>query len=1004
MLAESKKILRFIWRLLPSSFRRLIIPIFNRLPFAASVVERDEFSIALDSISRKYDIVFLCNDYPHLMQAKYSPEFLRHRVKAYEKQGLDILVVCIKPHAYRLERQGRSHVIFLLKQDIDRTIEHFVSRTQSFVVHSPRPETVNALLRFAPNKNTVYFYHGFDIRDYRRLAYNYSSIDIENWRSSIEKDKKQRENSMAKIIKQPKSKIVFVSNYLKKVAIRDTGLDLDSANVIPNYIDTDFFIHFIKKPEHRNKILLIRSFSATNYANDVAIKAINILLKENKLNLSFTIRGFGRLFESMTRSLVGRQNVDLKQGVLTSSEIRDLHKEHGIFLAPTRYDTQGVSMGEAMSSGLVPVSHRIAAIPEFSDDSCAELANSHDSKEYAYLIQKLVENPDVFLKKSKAAAEKVRSLCGAPVTIDKEIDLILESQSFRNDFSKIHFILFEGYSLDQDAIDVASITLKQSPQGAILILKANSKELVIQCPPLNSCSYIYSDQETGRGWLEVVDKIKALIPPNAINIIPLGSKWIPLVLLLKKHHALKYVLVEVDSGLTLNNITYSVLSNAHALSFAKGFDGEQLRQKYIGPFREVVTSEIKDGTFKFNDAKEEDNGEVPSYNLVEGKKRILIVAYFAGNCSAVGVARVNYWFENLDRLSNGQTETHLATSILPEKKSLNYHHIPDYNGLTLTEDIDFQNEWSRHFVAREKELSQNFSTLSYFWRIELERYFESNDLTFDTVIISGNPFCCFEFGAFVKRKWGAQLMLDYRDPFANNPVMLYSEEARAKARYEEVGYNFMADQIIAVNKQCLKLIVPGSEGESIVIPNGFDENLVNKITSKNPENSGPHFIHAGSFNNYRRPEKLINSISDHGGYFHHIGRKIQMDVEEYGRKSLIEYGVLPYMKTLEIISGSDCGVIFSSSHGFESTTKLYDYLAFNLDVLVVEPENAQRGFFHELSQANGKVHLCKNEPEEIKNFLSEYKSSKEPTINVNEYSRESSTLALLDHLLFKEPN
>ena len=62
----------------------------------------------------------------------------------------------------------------------------------------------------------------------------------------------------------------------------------------------------------------------------------------------------------------------------------------------------------------------------------------------------------------------------------------------------------------------------------------------------------------------------------------------------KKHHALKYVLVEVTSELILINIAYSVLSNAHALSFSKGYDSEQLRHKYIGLFErlELMSSKM----------------------------------------------------------------------------------------------------------------------------------------------------------------------------------------------------------------------------------------------------------------------------------------------------------------------------------------------------------------------------------------------------------------------------
>ena len=51
-----------------------------------------------------------------------------------------------------------------------------------------------------------------------------------------------------------------------------------------------------------------------------------------------------------------------------------MHKKNGIFMVPTRLDSQGVSRDEAMSSGLVPITNNVAAIPEFVDDTCGMLA------------------------------------------------------------------------------------------------------------------------------------------------------------------------------------------------------------------------------------------------------------------------------------------------------------------------------------------------------------------------------------------------------------------------------------------------------------------------------------------------------------------------------------------------------------------------------------------------------------------------------------------------------
>ena len=104
-------------------------------------------------------------------------------------------------------------------------------------------------------------------------------------------------------------------------------------------------------------------------------------------------------------------------------EIADMHKEYGIFLCPSRIDTQGVSRDEAMSSGLVPVTNGVTAIPEFVDTSCGILAEEEDAHGLAEGIIKLYEDPSLFQKMSKAAAKRVRTQCGFDQTIGKELKL-----------------------------------------------------------------------------------------------------------------------------------------------------------------------------------------------------------------------------------------------------------------------------------------------------------------------------------------------------------------------------------------------------------------------------------------------------------------------------------------------------------------------------------------------------------------------------------------------------
>ncbi len=87
-------------------------------------------------------------------------------------------------------------------------------------------------------------------------------------------------------------------------------------------------------------------------------------------------------------------------------------------------DTQGVSRDEAMASGLVAVTMRVAAVPEFVDDACGILVDAEDAKQLADAIEALQADPQRFLRLSQAAAARVRHDSGAGQTIALELALL----------------------------------------------------------------------------------------------------------------------------------------------------------------------------------------------------------------------------------------------------------------------------------------------------------------------------------------------------------------------------------------------------------------------------------------------------------------------------------------------------------------------------------------------------------------------------------------------------
>jgi len=180
-----------------------------------------------------------------------------------------------------------------------------------------------------------------------------------------------------------------------------------------------------KQAEQRTKILSIRPFASNQYANDLTVKCIHELAKKDYFNqLNIRILGDGILFDKVIKSLRKYKNVLCERRFLHQNEIAELHKEYGLFLVPTRWDSQGVSRDEAMSSGLVPITNAIAAIPEFVDETCGILTSGEDYMAMADGIDELYHKPELFLQMSANAAARIRSQTSKEHTIDRELMLI----------------------------------------------------------------------------------------------------------------------------------------------------------------------------------------------------------------------------------------------------------------------------------------------------------------------------------------------------------------------------------------------------------------------------------------------------------------------------------------------------------------------------------------------------------------------------------------------------
>src|SRR5690606_28264318 len=335
------------------------------------------------------DVLLLTNHYPSYDDL-YRNGFVHSRVKAYAERGVTVDVFRLrKDEPISWHEFQHVDVTTGSGQALRRMLAS--GRYRHVLVHFLEPDMWEILEDFIAKIKVTVWVHGAEIHPWYRRKFNIETP------VQLEKAKAQSDLRIAFWKRLLRSMpinlhIVFVSRSFAKEVMEDLGFNLteDQYSVIHNPIDTELFSYVEKDPEQRKKILSIRPFATRQYANDISVKCIlELSKKEFFQELEFTIIGDGALFDDTLAPLRGFPNVRIERRFVTQTEIAALHKAHGLFMCPTRWDSQGVSRDEAMASGVVPLTTAVAAIPEFVDESCAVLAPPEDHLQLALGVESM---------------------------------------------------------------------------------------------------------------------------------------------------------------------------------------------------------------------------------------------------------------------------------------------------------------------------------------------------------------------------------------------------------------------------------------------------------------------------------------------------------------------------------------------------------------------------------------------------------------------------------------
>lgn len=229
----------------------------------------------------------------------------------------------------------------------------------------------------------------------------------------------------------------------------------------------------------------------------------------------------------------------------------------------------------------------------------------------------------------------------------------------------------------------------------------------------------------------------------------------------------------------------------------------------------------------------------------------------------------------------------------------------------------------------------------------------------DIIFATGMPWTSLIIGYFLKIITRKKLIIDFRDPWVNNPFIEKMKFQKSMDRRWEKRIVKKADLIIAntnLLKQDLISRYLHLKDKIIHLPNGFDESDFSSIRIENNNSDSFIMTHAGFLYGRRDPMPLFEAIR----YLQNINPRIASKIkfQQIGdinlnynlvdmiqakalEKNIVLIDQLEYQQSLSALAQSDVLLIFQQGTKNQIPSKFYEYIYLDKPIISIAEKESE---------------------------------------------------------------